>query len=172
MANILLIIIIAAVAVILLAIRTNALFVFFALCAGSAMVQFASRNMAYVNGHLNTNLAPHGYTVSKPTLELAILLLPPLLVAALVKHKYGPAKWPKQIFPAIATGILGILLVIPLLSLSLQKSLTENKFWSLLEQYQVPVVGICILVCVALLIISTHTRTPHGSHGGKGHHKV
>jgi hypothetical protein len=165
MANILLLIIIVAVAIALLALRTNALYVFFALCAGSTLVQFANRNMAYVNGHLNTHLLPHGYTVSKPTIELAILLVPPILVAALAKHNNGPSKWPIQVSPAIATGILGILFVVPLLSLSLQESITKNKFWSLLEQYQVPIVGLCVTVSIILLILSSY------SHSTKPHHK-
>jgi hypothetical protein len=173
MANILLIIIVAAVALILLAIRTNALYVFFGLCAGNALVQFASKNMAYVNGHLNTNLLPHGYTVSQPSILLAILLLPPVLVAVLAKHDNGPTKWPIQIFPAIATGILGVLFVVPLLSSSMQQSITQNKFWNLLEQYQVPVVGVCVIACLVLLILKTYSRgSHHGHHKSKSHHTI
>jgi len=172
MANFLLLIIVAAVAIGLLASRVNALYVFFALCAGNSLVQFANRNMAYVNGHLNSHLAPHGYTVTKPTLELVMLLTPAVLVLALAKHNNGPAKWPIQIFPAVATGILGILFVVPLLSASLQSSVTSNKMWSLLEQYQIPVVGLCVLVSLALLILSTHKAGSHNSHHGKTHHKI
>jgi len=172
MANILLIIIVAVIAIVLLAIRTNALYVFFALCGGNALLQFANKNMAYVNGHLNTHLLPHGYTVSKPTVQLVILLVPPILVAALAKHNNGPTKWPIQIFPAVATGILGVLFVLPLLSLSMQISITQNKFWNLLEQYQVPIVGLCIVVSIMLLILSTYSHGSHSSHGGKAHHKI
>jgi len=165
MTNILLLIIIAVVTISLLASKTNALYVFFGLCAGNALVQFANRNMAYVNGHLNSHLLPHGYTVSKPTIELVILLLPPVLVAVLSKHNNGPSKWPIQVLPALATSILGVLLVIPLLSSSLQTSITQNKFWNLLEQYQIPLVALCVVVAIGILIISTY------SHGSKNHHK-
>jgi hypothetical protein len=166
MANIILLLIVAAVAALLLVLRTNALYVFFALCSGNVLVQFASKNMAYVNGHIHTNLLPHGYSVSKPSILLAILLIPPVLVVALAKHNNGPSKWPMQIFPAIATGILGILFVVPLLSNSLQNSITQNKFWSLFEQWQIPIVGLCVVVSVAILIASTYSHTP------KKHHKV
>jgi len=167
MANILLLVIVAGIAIALLALRTNALYVFFGLCAGNALVQFADRNMAYVNGHLNTSLVPHSLVTSQSTVQLAILLLPPILIAALAKHDNGPAKWPIQVFPAVATAILAVLFVTPLLSMSLQNSITQNKFWNLLEQYQVPVVGVCVLICIALLIMSTYS---HG-HGAKPHHK-
>ena len=167
MVNVLLPLIIAAIALALLALKSNAIYVFFALCAGNTLVQFANRNMAYVNGHLNNQLSPHGFTISKPSIEIVILLLPPVLVTALAKHNNGPAKWPLQTFPAIATGILTVLFVVPLLPLSTQHSITQNKIWSLLEQNQVPVVAICVLATTILLIITTYS---HG-HASKKHQK-
>jgi uncharacterized membrane protein len=75
-------------------------------------------------------------------------------------------KWPIQIVPAVATGLVGALLVVPLLSRSLQSSITSNHFWSLLEQYQVPVVGISVLFCLAVVILNSHQHS-----FGKRHHK-
>lgn len=83
MPNLILIIIIAAVAVSLLAIKTNAALVFLALAAGNLLLQFANKNMAYVNGHIDTKILPHQFTVKQPSVELAVLLIPPVLVAAL-----------------------------------------------------------------------------------------
>lgn len=167
MANIILLIIIAAVAALLLVIRSNAVLVFFALCAGSTLVSFASKNITYINGHINNHILPSGYVVSKPSILIALLLIPPILVAALAKHNNGPSKWPIQIFPAIATGVLAVLFITPLLSSSLQNSITQNKFWSLLEQYQIPVVALCVGVSVVILIMSTYT-----THSSKKHHKA
>ncbi len=170
MHDLLLPLIVAVVALVIIVSRTNAALVFFALCGGSVLVQFANNNMAYVNGHLNSKLLPHGYTVSKPYLEIVILLIAPVLVAVFARHNNGPAKWPIQLFPALATGILGVLLVVPLLSTSLQNSVTQSKLWSLLEQYQIPIVSLCVLVSLILLILNTYS---HGSsHGSKKHHKV
>lgn len=166
MANLILIVIVAAVAVILLAIKTNAALVFLALGIGNVLLQFANKNMAYVNGHLDNNLLPHRFTVSGSSLELAILLAPPILVAALVKHNQGFSKWPLQIFPAIATGVVGILLVVPLLSQSMQDSISQNKFWNLLEQYQVPVVGLSVAVSLAVVVIMSYS-----SHHSSKHHR-
>lgn len=160
-----LLIIVAAIATLLLVLRTNAVMVFFALCAGNVLVQFANRNMAYVNGHLNTHLLPHGYVISQPSIQIAILLVPAILVIALAKHNNGPSKWPIQIFPAVATGILAILFVVPLLSSSLQSTIIQNKFWNLLEQYQIPIVSLCIAVSLVLLIFSTYN-----THSPKKHH--
>jgi hypothetical protein len=166
MANLLLIIIVAAVAAALLAIRTNAVIVFFALVSGEILVQFANKNMTYINGHLDSSLIPHSFTITQPSAEIAILLVPPILVAAFLKHDQGISKWPLQIFPAVATGILGVLLVIPLLSSSLQHSVTQNKFWNLLEQYQIPIVAICIVASIVVAILMSHMH-----HSKSKHHK-
>lgn len=167
MANFLPLIIVATIAVILLAIKTNAALVFFALCAGNALVQFASKNMAYVHGHLNTHLLPSNFTITSSTILIIILFVPAVLVAVLAKHNMGPAKYPIQIFPAIATGILSVLFVVPLLSISMQNSITNNKFWSLMEKYQIPIVGLCVIVSLLILIMETYS---HG-HSSKHHHK-
>ncbi len=168
MADIILLIIVAAVAALLLTIRSNAILVFFALCAGNTLVLFASRNFAYVNGHINNHLMPHNYVVAKPSILIGLLFAPPILVAALAKHNNGPSKWPIQIFPALATGILGILFVTPLLTASLQASLTHNKFWTLLVKYQIAVVALCIAVSLFFLIMSTYAKhTPKKHHKGK-----
>lgn len=158
MANFILLIVIAAIAALLLVIRSNAILVFFALCAGNVLVLFASKNIAYVTGNVNNKLLPSHYTVTKPSLLVALLLAPPILVAALAKHNNGPSKWPIQIFPALATGILGILLITPFLSSSLQADITRNKFWSLLQQNQIPLVCLIVGVSLVLLILSTYPK--------------
>jgi len=166
MANLVLIIIVAAVAAILLLIKTNSALVFLALCSGDVLVQFADKNMAYINGKLNSGLLPRHFLVSRPVEELVILLLPALLVAALAKHDQSLVKWPIQIFPALATGLVGVLVVVPLLSHSLQSSITANHFWSVLEQFQVPIVGVSVLICLAVVILNSHKHS-----FGKRHHK-
>jgi hypothetical protein len=167
MSNFLVLIIVAVVAVVLLAIRTNAALVLFALTGGAVILQFANKNIAYVNGHIEKSLVPSQFAISTPSIELAILLVPPIIAAALIKHNQGPAKWPLQVAPAIATGILGVLLVTPLLSSSLQHSITQGKFWSLSQQYQIPVVAICVLSALVVVILSSYSG--HGS--SKHHHK-
>ncbi len=167
MANFILLIIIAIVAALLLIIRSNAILVFFALCAGNTLVLFASKNIAYVSGHINSQLLPHQYTVTKPSLLVAILLAPPVLVAALAKHNNGLAKWPMQIFPALATGVLGILFITPYFNTSIQSDITNNQFWSQLQNYQVPIVVLCVLVSTVLLILSTYSQ-----HSPKKKHKA
>ena len=166
MPNLILIIIIAAVAVSLLAIRTNAALVFLALVAGNVILQFANKNMAYVNGHIDTKILPHQFTITKPSVELAVLLIPPVLVAALLKHNQGITKWPMQVFPAVATGVVGVLLVVPLLSQSLQNSITQNKLWSLLEQYQIPLVTLGVAISLVVIVFESYSS----HHSSKHHH--
>ena len=168
MANLILIIVVAAIAVLLLAIKTNAALVFFALCAGSVLIEFANKNMAYVNGHLNNSLIPHRFVISQPSLELAILFAPPVVIAALVKHNQGISKWPLQIFPAVATGILAVLLAVPLLSSSLQHTMTNNKFWNLLEQNQIPIVALCVAASLVVIVMMSYSGH-HSGHHSKHH---
>jgi hypothetical protein len=166
MANLVLLIVIVIVAATLLLLKTNAAAVFFSLCSGDVLVQFANKNMAYLNGKLDTNLLPKHFTVTQTSTLMVILLAPPILVALLLKGSSGMSKWPIQIFPAIATGIMGSLLVVPLLSLSTQTNVTNNKVWTYLEQYQVPVVGLCVLVSIVAIAITVR------HHASKSHHKM
>ena len=165
MANLLLLIIIAAIAGLLLFLRTNSALVLLALCAGSVLVEFASKNMAYVNGQLQGSLLPNKFTVTGTGLEITILLVPPLVTAILLRNSQGLGKWPIQIFPAVATGILGLYLVVPLLSSSLQNSVTSNHYWKLVEQNQIPLIFACIIVGLALIIMES--RIPHKSKNHK-----
>lgn len=164
MANLLFLIIVAVVAVVLLLIKTNASVVFFALCGGDVLVDFANKNMAYVDGHLNSNLLPHRFTVSQHAALIVILLLPSVVVALLLKHNHGLSKWPLQIFPAVATGVLACLLVVPLLSTSIQNSIAQNGVWNILEQNQVPVVGLCIASSLVILVLDSYIHIPKRHH--------
>jgi hypothetical protein len=167
MANLILLIIVAVIAAVLLILRTNAILVFFALCAGNTLVLFASKNIAYVSGRINSHLLPHQYTVTKPALLAAMIIGPPVLVAAFAKHNNGPAKWPMQIFPAIATGVLGLLFITPYFNTSIQSDITKNQFWMQLQNYQVPIVVLCVATSTVLLILSTYSQ-----HSPKKKHKA
>ncbi|HUD06305.1 MAG TPA: hypothetical protein VMR34_00295 [Candidatus Saccharimonadales bacterium] len=157
MANLTLLIVVAAVAVILLILRTNAAMVFFGLCGGSVLVEFANKNMAYVDGHLNSKLLPHNFSVNSSGFEIGLLLAPAIIIAVLLRKSHGPSKMPLEVLPAIATGILGSLLIVPLLSTSAQNHITDNKLWSLLEQYQIPLIGVSVLVCLVVVILEGKT---------------
>jgi hypothetical protein len=167
MANLLLLIIVAAVAGLLVFLKANSGLVFLALCSGDVLVNFANKNMAYVNGHINSRLIPSHFTISQPSLEIAIILAPAVLVILLVRHTSGPTKWLLQIPPAIATGLLGALLVTPLLSLKIQNSVMKNNSWSLLEKNQIPVVAAGVLVSVLVVAFTSHSHRIPSKHSHK-----
>lgn len=163
MADLFFLIVVAVIAFGLLILKTDAAIVLLALCSGSVLVEFANKNMAYVNGNLNKGLLPHHFTISGSGLEVAILLAPAVIVAILMRGNHGISRWPIQIFPAVATGILGLLLVVPLLSASMQNSITKNHYWSFIEQNQIAAVFICILVAVIVVVFDglTHHKSKH-----------
>lgn len=164
MANLFPLIIVAAVAGFLLILKTNSALVLLALCAGSVLVEFASKNMAYVNGQIKGSLLPNKFTVTGTGLELIILLVPPIVTAILLKKSQGVGRWPIQIFPAVATGILGLYLVVPLLSSKLQDSVTSNHYWRLVEQNQIPLIFACIIIGLVLIIMDSRIPQKSRSH--------
>jgi hypothetical protein len=152
-------------AVILLILRTNAGLVFIALAAGNTLLEFASNNLSYINTKLQSNTATSRFNVSQTSLEIVILLLPAVIIILLTKHDQGKRKWPIQIFPALATGLLGSLLIIPLLSASAQNSVANSSFWNLAQKYQTPIVAVGLLVSLIVVVVSSHSS--HFKHHSK-----
>lgn len=167
MANLFFVIVVAVIAIILLVIRTNASIVFLALCAGSVLDEFATKNIANINGKLDNTVLPKYFTLRQTSVELAILLIPPILVAIIMKHGKGGHKFGFQIIPAIATGLVGLLLALPYLSYSFQKSLTKGQAWTLIEQYQVLIVAVSIVAVLIMVVMSSYLRISSSKH-----HKV
>lgn len=154
-----------ATVVVLLFSRTNAGLVFLSLCAGNTLLQFADKNLSYINTKLEENNLTSRFIVSHSLLRIIIVLIPVVVILVFSKHYHGKSKWLMQLFPAIATGILGCLIIIPLLSATAQNSIASNTIWSLIQKYQIPIVAIGLLVAIVDVVQSSHSG--HSKHRGK-----
>ncbi len=152
-------VIIATVAVLLLT-KTNAGLVFLSLCAGNTLLQFADRNLSYINTKLQQNNLTSRFIVSHWLLKVIIVLVPVVIVLVLSKHYRSRSKWLIQILPAVATGVLGCLIIIPLLSASAQNSIASSSTWSLIQKYQIPIVALGLLIALADVIHSSRSGRP------------
>jgi len=142
---------------ILLFFRTNAGLVFLSLCAGNTLIQFTDKNLSYINTKLETNNLTSRFIVSNNLLRIIIILVPVVIILIFSKHYHSKNKWLMQFFPAIATGILGCLIIIPLLSASAQNSIASNSVWSLIQKYQIPIVAVGLLIAIVDVIHNSHT---------------
>jgi FtsH-binding integral membrane protein len=157
-------VVVLTVAALLLS-KTNAGLVFLALCAGNTLLQFADKNVTYINSKLQSNYLTSKFIVSDSLLRVIIVLAPVVIILVLSKHYHGKSKRFAQIIPAIATGILGCLIIIPLLSASAQNSVASNSAWSLIQKYQIPIVAVGLLIAVVDVVQGSHSG--HSKHHGK-----
>lgn len=157
MQNIALIIAVVVPIVLLLVFRTNAAVVFLSLCAGALAVQFVGNEANLVGSAIGN----HSEAVSQ-YFELALLVLPALLSAIFLAKTMGGPKTVFNILPAIAVGVIGVLLAVPLLPNSLQTNITSLDGWTLLNQSKEFVVMAGIVASLVVLWI-THPRH-HGKH--------
>lgn len=162
MQNIALIAAIIIPAALLIVLRTNASIVFLSLCAGSLLVRFASNEANLVGAALGNQSA-----IVSQYFELALLLLPALMSAILLAKT---VKGPKAIFnlmPAIAVGVVGVLLTVPLLPEGPQNAITSLEGWTIIDQSKEFIVIVGVVVSLAVLWF-TQPRG-HGKHKKHGH---
>jgi len=160
MQNIALIVAIAMPALLLLLLRTNAAIVFLSLCAGALLVQFAGNEANLVGSMLGNNRD----VVSK-YFELALLLLPVLISAILLRKSMAGPKGILNILPAIAVGVVGVLLAVPLLPPGPQSAITGLNGWTILERSKEIVVVVGVLVSLLALFLTHPHGRKHKKHG-------
>jgi hypothetical protein len=140
------------------ALRTNTAVVFLAVCAGGVLLSAAGKD---------TNLLAHSMgsqvKVSSNAVQAAIVLMPGIISAVLLRKRISKAKIVITIVPALCAAIVGLTLVYPFLTGSFQNTLASSKGWSLVAQYYevVVVVGIVSSLFVMAFTIPKHHKDPH-----------
>ncbi|HUC78847.1 MAG TPA: hypothetical protein VMQ58_01265 [Candidatus Saccharimonadales bacterium] len=147
--------------------KTNAGLVFLTLCAGNTLLQFADKNLSYINTKLQSNNITSRFIVSDSLLRIIIVLLPVVIILVFSKHYHGFSRWMIQLLPALATGILGCLIIIPLLSGSAQNSIASNPVWNLIQKYQIPIVAVGLLISIVDVVHNSHSGRPKHYHKSK-----
>lgn len=153
---------------ILMLLRINAALVFLSLCLGNVLVQFVAKDtITYLTLHSN-QLPAQAANANDSTVKLILLLLPVLLTTIfMIRTVNGRSHLILNALPAIGVGILGALLVVPLLSPGLAHNIVASSLWSDIKKSQDVIVGASALVCLIVLWLE---RPKTGLKKGK-HHK-
>jgi len=161
MQNIVLLVAIAAPALLLIVLRTNAAMVFLSLCAGALLVRFAGGDASLVGSAVGNNSA-----AMSQYFQLALLLLPVVLSALFLRKSMTGPKTVLNILPAISVGLVGVLLAVPLLPGGVQHTIMGLNGWSLLEKSKEVVVLAGTFVSLVVLWM---TGRPHHKDKKKHH---
>ncbi len=151
----------AAIIVLLMFLRTNTGIVFLALCSGTVLLGATGADASLFASSLSSGLA-----VSTDMARIGLLILPAITCAAFLRKQIPRHKLFFAAVPAIAIALLLVLLVVPLLSQSLQDRVGATDVWSLMAQYQSVVVAAGVaasIVTIAFTVVKPEN--------GKGKHK-
>ncbi len=158
------IMVIAPVAIILF-LRINAAIVFLSLCLGSVLVQFvapdANQFLALFSAHV-----PKGVDTGDSSIKILLLLLPVILTAIfMIRTVSGLPKQLINILPALGVGLLGSLLLTPLLPVHMSGNILNSQLWVQLVKAQDIIVGLSAVVCLLVLWIQRpKAGHKHGKH--------
>jgi hypothetical protein len=154
--------------VLLMFLRINAALVFLSLCLGSVLVQFIAPD-AYTFLTLFSAHVPKGLDEGNDTIKLILLLFPVVLTAVfMIKTVRGKTKSALNLLPAAGVGLLGGLLVVPLLPPGLSHNIINSSSWAEVAKAQDLIVGASALVCLFVLWLQ-RPKTGHDKHDK--HHK-
>lgn len=137
--------------IVLTLLRINAALVFLSLCLGDVLVQFVAPDAAaffalFSANNFNTNSA------GSNTIKLILLALPAILTAVfMIRTVKGKFRLMLNVLPSAGVGLLAALLVVPLMSSSLQHNITGSFLWELAQRSQDLIVGSSAMVCMFVL---------------------
>jgi hypothetical protein len=153
----------------LLFLRVNATLVFLSLCLGDVLIQFVAADANDLLSLLSASNARAAIGSGNNTIKLILLLLPVVLTTVFMIHTVkGKLRLILNILPAAGVGLLGGLLVVPLLPPGLAYNIVGSSLWSEVQRSQDLIVGSSALVCLLVLWLQ---RPKTGNHEGKKHGK-
>lgn len=150
--TIILAVIVFAPLVVLTLLRANAAVAFLALCLGSVLGGFVSKDL--VNA-LTGYIAPPT-DITDTIAALILLWLPVVLVAIFMMKTIAPKQRVINALPALAVGLLGVLLTVPFLSVDLQSQIRATEWYGYIETYKAIVVIVGTVVSLGLLRMRKH----------------
>lgn len=143
--------IVAVPVLILMFLRINAALVFLSLCLGDVLVQFvapdANSFMELFSAHV-----PEGVDTGNDNIKIFLLLLPVILTAIfMIRTVRGKGRLALNLLPAMGVGLLGALLIVPLLPPGLSHNIVNSSLWSQAQRAQDLIVGMSALICLLVL---------------------
>lgn len=155
-------IIILPVVVLMLA-RVSASLVFLSLCLGNVLVQYVGPESSNFVDLLTSQIQG----VVNPTdnnIRLFLLLAPVVLTTIfMIKSVHGPGKLILNLLPAVGVGLLGALLVVPLLPEGVSNDILNSDIYSQVKNAQIIIVGGSALVCLIFLWMQ-RPKSGHSKH--------
>ncbi len=149
---------------ILMVLRINAALVFLSLCLGNVLVQFiapdANSFLALFSAHV-----PRGADTGNNAIKIILLLFPVVLTAVfMIRTVHGRGRLALNLLPAAGVGMLGGLLVVPLLPGGLSHNVIDSSLWAQTLRAQDLIVGGSALICLFVLWLQRPTTSNH-KHG-------
>jgi hypothetical protein len=153
--------------VILLVLRVNATIVFLSLCLGNVLVQFvANDTVDFLTLH-HKFVPKTAVNSGSDSVKLVLLLLPVVLTTIfMIKTIRGNGRLLLNVLPAVGVGLLGALLVVPLLPPGLSHNVVDSKLWWRVTDLKDVIVSASALVCLLVLWLQ---RPKTGDKHGKKH---
>lgn len=144
--------------------RVNAAIAFMSLALGSVLVTYVAPDITTIFGGFSA-----GNGQKYQWVQLGLLVVPFVLAILFTRANIkGRGKHALNLLPALASGLLFVLLVIPLLPADLQRHMHAETAWRQLDNLQTAVVlGGAAFSLLFLLV--TH-RKHHSDEGGKHKH--
>lgn len=138
--------------ILLMVLRVNAALVFLSLCLGDVLVQFTANDASsflttFTNSHTVTSV-----TTSNSNVKIALLLFPVVLTTVfMIRTIHGSSRLILNALPSAGVGLLGALLVVPLLPPGAAHNIVGSSLWDQAQNAQVLIVGGSALVCLLVL---------------------
>lgn len=154
--------------VLLMLLRINAALVFLSLCLGDVLIQFVASDTNSFVALLQSSSATKSVPTDNTTIKLILLLLPVVLTALFMIKTVKGAKLLLNILPALGVGLLGALLVVPLLGPGLGHQIITSSLWLQATRAQNLIVGSSALVCLLALWLQ-RPKSGGGDKHGKHH---
>lgn len=146
--------------------RVNAALVFLSLCLGVVLVQYVAGDTSSFLDFVGDSTE---YTFTDDILKIILLLVPVVLTTIfMIRTVRGNTKLLLNALPAAGVGLLGALLIVPLLPPDLADEIISSSLWSEVERSQSLIVGASAGVCLLVLWMQ---RPKAGGEGKHGKHK-
>lgn len=153
--------------ILLMVLRVNAALVFLSLCLGDVLVQFVAPDASTITSAFSAHL-PQASSANNNTVSLVLLLLPVILtVLFMIRTIHSKGRLLLNLLPAAGVGLLGALLVVPLLPSGLSHNIINSSLWLGAQKAQDLIVGGSALVC----LLAIWFQRPKGHEGKHGKHK-
>lgn len=148
----------------IVALRVNGAIAFMSLCVGSVLIAYTSPDVTAVVSSFN----PRHTLEANQWVRLGLLIAPFLLTILFTRGSVHGGKRYTNVLPALASGLLFALLIIPLLSSGLQHHIESQHAWQQLSNAQTAVVLGGAAFSLVFLLFTHRTRggedKKHGKH--------